>query len=122
MLDKTSPETKRQQRLWTTNELSRAGQLWREGRTIREVAHEIGRSYESLKHQIETRRDVFPRRRTPRSDVGREGRPVTIKLTISPFLHKLVKKEARARRISMNMVLREAIRDTLLRRVRKEIP
>lgn len=80
---------------------------------MHEVAAEIGRHEGSLKHKVRENRDLFPRRRQARKEL-RET--VDIKLAITPYVHKLVKEEAKARNISMNMLIREVFRDRFLRR------
>lgn len=105
----------RQAKLWTGAELKRASLLWSAGLSMIQIASELERSKESVKHQIAARRDLFPRRRQPRSEIRNDGPAVAFKFTVTPFMHRAVKKEARRRGISQCMVVREALRDVLLR-------
>jgi len=100
---------------WTTGELRRASAIWAEGKTMAEIADALGRGRESIKHQVEARRDLFPRRREKRDGFSNSGL-ISLKVPVTPYLHKLVKAEAKRRGISQNMVIREALRNVLLRK------
>lgn len=110
-LTKAGTPRKVVQRAWTMPELRKAGKLWAEGLTIKQVAAEIGRTYESVKHQTESRRDIFPHRRHRMGpDYGRKR----LTLPLSPTLYALVKKEAKARNTSMIRVIRTTLTAALL--------
>lgn len=99
---------------WTNKELGRASDLWMQGLTITQIAQELGRTNRSIQHQILDKRELFPRRRAYRRDVKREHPPVYMKLSITLFMHNLLKKEARRRGVSMNTVIRDAVRGVLM--------
>lgn len=101
---------------WTTTELREASALWRKGWSMAELAIALGRSRESIKHQVASRRDLFPRRRDARSEIRSDGDPVNLKVSLTPFLHRTIKAEAARRGVSQNMLIREALRDRFLRR------
>lgn len=101
---------------WTGAELTRAAALWRVGMSIDNMAVELGRSRYSVSHQIEVNRDKFPRRRTKRTDLRHQGAPVRLKVTVSPFMHKMLTAEAKRRNVSMNTVVRDALTDIVIRK------
>lgn len=101
---------------WTTIELQWASRLWKQGKTLTEIADTLGRGRESVKHQCEARRDLFPRRREKRDGFSNVGKLISLKVPITPFMHKAVKAEARRRGVSQNIVIREALRAVLLRK------
>lgn len=104
------------QRTWTTTELHHASRLWKNGDSIEEMALKLKRGRESIKHQTQSRRDLFPRRKQPRGDIKEV---VDIKLAITPYMHRLMKLEAKERGISFNMLVRETFRDRFVRKLWK---
>lgn len=105
-----------QRKPWTTLELKAASELWCSGFSLTQIAEKISRGRESVKHQVKARRDLFPRRREPRIEVRNDGRLINIKMAVSPFMYRAIKAEANRRNVSQNMLLREIIRETLIRK------
>lgn len=101
---------------WTMRELKKASVLWSDGLTIAQIAQTIGRTHESVKFQTYTRRDLFPRRKNPRLTYGVHGAPVNLKFDVTPYLHKAIRAEARAKGVSMSKLVRDILTDTLLRK------
>lgn len=97
---------------WTTRELKTAADLWKEGKSIETIATALGRGRESVKHQTQVRRDLFPRRKQERMSIKDV---VTTKMVISKFVYRRIKSEATERGISINMVIREALVDRFVR-------
>lgn len=97
---------------WTTKELQTGSELWKQGKSIQSIADALGRGRESVKHQTQTRRDYFPRRKQERMSIKDT---VTTKMVISKFVYRAIKSESKKRGISVNMVIREALVDRFIR-------
>ena len=105
---------------WTTSELKKAQKLWNEGKLVKEIATELGRSFQSVNHQIKRNRERFPRRKAAWGSLAKEG--VSFRAEISEFVMKAIRKEAEERRISINMIIREALLDRFVRKKWKPGP
>lgn len=101
---------------WTTGELKRASALWKEGKSIQEIADVLERGRGSIKHVTQTRRDLFPRRKQAR-DYFKDA--VNIKVPITEATYRVMKAEAKERGISLNMLIRETLRDRFVRKLWK---
>lgn len=103
-------------RNWLITELHHASRLWKEGKTIEDIAAALNRSVYSTKWQTKRRRDLFPRRHTPKNEL----KEVTnLKVAVSPYTHALIKKEAKERGISVNMLIRETLMHRFVRKTWK---
>lgn len=98
---------------WTTSELRIAAKLWSDGLTIVDIANRLCRTRESIKHISCVQRSYFPRRREKR---GSQKDTAQLKLEVSKFLLTAIRKAAKDRGISINMLLRETLRDKFVRR------
>lgn len=105
---------------WTTSELKKAQKLWNEGKLVKEIAVELGRNYESVNHQVKRDRERFPRRKAAWGSLSKDG--VSFRAEISEFVMKAIRKEAKERRISINMLIREALLDRFVRKKWKPGP
>lgn len=101
---------------WTTLELKAASNLWKSGKTIEEIAATLGRKREGVKHQTQAHRDYFPRRKQERMS---NASTVTMKFQVTEFVYAAVVEEALARGISINMLVRETLRDRFVRKLWK---
>lgn len=105
---------------WTTTELKKAEKLWKEGKLVKEIAVELGRNFQSVNHQVKRDRERFPRRKAKWGSLAKEG--VSFRAEISEFVMKAIRKEAKERRISINMIIREALLDRFVRKKWKPGP
>lgn len=103
-------------KVWTTGELKRASALWKEGKSIFEIAQALNRGRESIKHVTQTRRDLFPRRKQAR-DYFKDK--VNIKIPITEATYKAIQAEAKERGISLNMLIRETLQHRFVRKTWK---
>lgn len=92
-------------------ELHHASRLWKDGKRQPEIAAAIGRDVGSLRHKIRERRDLFPRRRQARNSIPAG---TNLKLLVSAYLYQQIKKEAKQRSISINMLIREVLRERFI--------
>ncbi len=106
-------------RPWLMSELKEASQLWKSGMSQVDIAQKLGRNVESLKKKVGERRDLFPRRVQYHGDLENA---VTMKFQVTEFVYKLIKQEAKDRGISINMLVRETLRDRFVRKLWKPQP
>lgn len=99
---------------WTTSELKKAAKLWGEGWLVKDIAVELGRNFNSVNHQVKRDRERFPRRKAAWGSLSKDG--VSFRTEISEFVMKEIRKEAKERRISINMIIREALLDRFVRK------
>lgn len=101
---------------WTTKELKAASVLWKQGLSLEDMGKELHRTRESVKYQTQTRRDYFPRRKQERTYFADK---VNVKIPISEAVHKAMKAEAKERGISLNMLIRETLKNRFVRKIWK---
>lgn len=104
------------QNFWTTEEINRAAALWAERHTYAQIAQALGRTANSVKHIITRDRDKFPRFNRPQGGNGTQQRQVALKIAVSEFLYKTIKKQAKVKRHSMSYLIQEALREYFLKK------
>lgn len=93
---------------WTGAEIIRARKLWKDGHTIRSIADQIGRSFDSVRKRVMNDRDSFPRRHLTRGEIARVGY-IAQTVMLSPMAHARIKKAAKERNVPMSTVIREML-------------
>jgi hypothetical protein len=99
-------------RAWTISELKRAAEMWERDLSAEEIAEALGRGVQSVKHQIRRHRDRFPRKRQPHGTLGSVGG--SLKVQVTEYMLKLIKKRAKEQGTSMAVVIREILRKELI--------
>ena len=83
---------------WTTTELKTAGRLWREGKSMQEIADALDRTRFSVKQKAAVDRTTFPMRKRRK---GTAEKLVKIRFEVSPYLYARVRAAARKENVSM---------------------
>ncbi len=103
-------------RQWSIKEINKASKLWLDGKTTEEIAEALGRGVQSIKHVARQNRPLFPRRNQSHSGGGPR---LQVKFSLTRYMYQVLQKEAAERKVSMSVVINEALRHELISKKNK---
>lgn len=101
-----------QWRRWTNHELKRASELWANGLSTLEIANELERPMQSMKHAIYRNRDLFPFRHQKH---GPNSRAVDVRIMTSEYLYRTMKRRALEENISLSLLVSRVLREKFIK-------